>query len=151
MAASDVVRGGTSDKKVKKVKQKTSRALAEGKAPVVTASGKTKRKVSKRDEDDSGNKHKKARLDADVVKAEAPAAEEDAPARQRWQRLDAETVQYYSEVCARRRQSPCTTMCLLILNTHKLHGKEKEDWHVTHFAPAHFGVLAGGLQAISAV
>ena len=133
MAASDVVQGGTSDKKVKKVKQKTSSALAKAKAPVVTASGKTKRKVRKPDEDASGTKHKKARLDADVVKAEAPAAEENAPARQRWQRLDEETVQYYSEVCARWRQSSCTTMCLLIPNIHKLRGKEKDYWQIPRF------------------
>lgn len=68
-------------------------------APTAAAPGKAKSKKRKPGEAPDKPKRKRARAEPDVMKAAAPAAAaEQAPVRQRWQRLDQETVQYYTEV-----------------------------------------------------
>ena len=89
-------------------------------APAAAAPGKARSKKRKSEKAADKPKRKKARAEADVVKAAAPAtAAEQASVRQRWQRLDEETVQYYTEV---RGRCSCRALVLdsrlLAVHTH---------------------------------
>ena len=110
----EMERSKKADKAGGKAKRKSGMP-AEHAAAATTAAAPGKAKVKKRKPKTAPDKpkRKQARAEADVVKAEAPAAAaEQAPVRQRWQRLDQETVQYYTEVCGR---CLCELLCLQLM------------------------------------
>ncbi len=100
--------GGKAAKPAKAPKRKSLRGddLA-ATSPALPAASTKAASVKKRKAADGAQagKQKKAKRIEAVEQAAAPAADEAPPARQRWQRLDEATVQYYTEVSGSRFSS----------------------------------------------